>query len=129
MSSLSSTSAFSEIYPDFSACAGIIALFVVGILLVLLFVAWQHYLERRLENPNLPRTRWMAPPLMKPSMWTRAHGRFAVMQIIACVNMAAFAGGSRPERGTSAGIESSLCASGRGGTCFSFSSQIGRAHV
>ena len=90
MSPHSSTSAFSEIYPDFSACAGIIAQFVVGILLVLLFVAWQHYLERRLENPNIPRTRWTAPPLMKPSMWTRAHGRFAVMQIIACVNMAAF---------------------------------------
>jgi hypothetical protein len=48
-------------------------------------------LERRLEKPDLPRTRWTAPPLMKPSMWTRAHGRFAVMQMIACVNSAAFA--------------------------------------
>ena len=27
---------------------------------------------------------------MKPSMWTRAHGRFAVMQTIACINWAAF---------------------------------------
>ncbi|KAI9433579.1 MFS general substrate transporter [Lactarius indigo] len=69
----------------------IIALFVVGVLLVIVFVAWQYYLERRLENPDLPRTLWTAPPLMKPSMWTRAHGRFAVMQIIACVNSAAFA--------------------------------------
>ncbi|KAI9433575.1 efflux transporter [Lactarius indigo] len=68
----------------------IIALFVIGVLLVLLFVAWQYYLERRLENPDLPRTRWTAPPLMKPSMWTRANGRFAVMQTIACVNWAAF---------------------------------------
>ncbi|KAH9000087.1 major facilitator superfamily domain-containing protein [Lactarius akahatsu] len=68
----------------------VIALFVIGVLLVLLFVAWQYYLERRLENPDLPRTRWTAPPLMKPSMWTRAHGRFAVMQTIACVNWAAF---------------------------------------
>jgi hypothetical protein len=67
-----------------------IALFVVGIVLVLLFASWQHYLERRLDNPDLPRTRWTAPPLMKLSMWTRAHGRFAVMQIIACVNWAAF---------------------------------------
>ena len=32
-------------------------------------------------------------------------------------------GGSRPERGTSVGIESSLCASGRGGTCTLFSSR------
>ncbi|KAH9031335.1 efflux transporter [Lactarius pseudohatsudake] len=63
----------------------IISLFVVGVLFVLLFISWQYYLERRLENPDLPRTRWMAPPLMKPSMWTRAHGRFAVMQTIAVV--------------------------------------------
>ena len=27
---------------------------------------------------------------MKPSIWTHAHGRFAVMQIIACINWAAF---------------------------------------
>ncbi|KAI0251756.1 efflux transporter [Lactifluus subvellereus] len=67
----------------------VIALFIVGIVLVLLFVAWQYYLEWRLENPDLPRTRWTAPPLMKLSMWTRAHGR-AVMQTIACVNWAAF---------------------------------------
>ncbi|KAH9031333.1 efflux transporter [Lactarius pseudohatsudake] len=69
----------------------IISLFVVGVLFVLLFISWQYYLERRLENPDLPRTRWTAPPLMKPSMWTRAHGRFAVMQTIACVSSAAFA--------------------------------------
>ncbi len=74
-----------------TACADVIALFVVGVLLVVLFVAWQYYLERRLENPNLPRRRWTAPPLMKPSMWTRAHGRFAVIQTIACVSSAAFA--------------------------------------
>ena len=69
---------------------GVIALFIVGIVLVLLFVSWQYYLEWRLENPDLPRTRWTAPPLMKLSMWIRAHGRFTVMQTIACVNWAAF---------------------------------------
>src|ERR1700761_2176900 len=79
-----------QLHADPMACADIIALFVVGVLLVLLFVTWQHYLERRLENPGLPRTRWTAPPLMKPSMWPRAHGRFAGMQTIACVNWAAF---------------------------------------
>ncbi|KAH9052314.1 efflux transporter [Lactarius vividus] len=68
----------------------LIALFVIGAVLVLLFVAWQYYLERRLENSDLPRTRWTAPPLMKPSMWTRARGRFAVMQTVACINWAAF---------------------------------------
>ena len=68
-----------------------VALFGIGVLLVLLFVVWQHYLERRLEKLDFPRTCWTAPPLMKPSMWTRANGRFAVMQMIACVNSAAFA--------------------------------------
>jgi hypothetical protein len=88
----STTASFSpNIYPDLTACADVIALFVVGVLLVFLFVTWQYYLERRLKNPDLPHMRWMAPPLMKPSMWTRAHGRFAVMQTIACVNSAAFA--------------------------------------
>ena len=80
-----------HVYSDATACTDVIALFVVGVLLVLLFITWQYYLERRLQNPNLPRHFWMAPPLMKPSMWKRAHGRFAVMQTIACVNSAAFA--------------------------------------
>jgi hypothetical protein len=75
---------------SYNSYSDIIVLLVAGIALVLLFVAWQYYLEWRLENPDLPRTRWTAPPLMKLSMWTRAHGRFAVMQIIACVNWAAF---------------------------------------
>ncbi|KAI0272298.1 efflux transporter [Gloeopeniophorella convolvens] len=70
--------------------ARIISLFVVGVVLTVLFVAWQYYLERRLENPELPRTAWTAPPLMKLSMWKRARGRFAVMQLIACMNWAAF---------------------------------------
>ncbi|KAN0121010.1 efflux transporter [Russula decolorans] len=68
----------------------IIGLFLTGVFLVILFALWQYYLERRLENIDLPRTRWTAPPLMKPSMWTHDHGRFAVMQIIACINWAAF---------------------------------------
>jgi len=70
--------------------ADIIGLFVFGVVLVLLFGLWQYYLERRLEDSSLPRTHWTAPPLMKPSMWAHARGRFAVMQIIACVNWAAF---------------------------------------
>jgi hypothetical protein len=70
--------------------ADIVGLFFTGLFLVLLFALWQYYLERRLEDIDLPRTRWTAPPLMKLSMWTHAHGRFAVMQIIACINWAAF---------------------------------------
>ena len=79
-----------HIDPDLTTYADDIALFIVGVLLVLLFIAWQYYLERRLENANIPRTLWTAPPLMKPSMWTRAHGRFAIMQIVVCFGAAAF---------------------------------------
>jgi hypothetical protein len=68
----------------------IVGLFFAGLFFVLLFALWQYYLERRLGNTDLPRTRWTAPPLMKLSMWTHGRGRFAVMQIIACVNWAAF---------------------------------------
>ncbi|KAH9967497.1 efflux transporter [Russula dissimulans] len=68
----------------------LLGLLAAGIILVLLFAAWQYYLERRLEKSDLSRTIWTAPPLMKPSMWTQAKGRFAVMQMIACINWAAF---------------------------------------
>ncbi|KAI0047866.1 MFS general substrate transporter [Auriscalpium vulgare] len=68
----------------------IIALTIVSFVLLLLFVMWQHYLERRQLDPTLPRTRWTAPPLMKLSMWGRAKGRFAVIQLVACLNWASF---------------------------------------
>ncbi|THH07837.1 hypothetical protein EW146_g9190 [Bondarzewia mesenterica] len=48
------------------------------------------------NNAHLAATRskWTPPPLMKLSMWKRASGRFAVMQIIACVNSAALPHGT-----------------------------------
>ena len=66
--------------------ANITVLFFIGILLVPLFFLWQYYLEWSLDDTNLPCSCWTAPPLMKPSMWNHARGRFAAMQIIACVN-------------------------------------------
>ncbi|KAI0034592.1 efflux transporter [Vararia minispora EC-137] len=68
----------------------IIALFVVGGCLVIGFFFWQYYLERVQSNPDKPRVWWTPPPILKPTMWTRARGRFTVMQIIAAVNWAAF---------------------------------------
>ena len=62
----------------------------MGVLLIISFLCWQYYLEKRQQDLSQPRTVWTAPPLMKLSMWGRARGRFTVMQFIACMNWAAF---------------------------------------
>jgi len=70
----------------------IIGLFVAGWLFLIAFAIWEHFLELRIDNLDLARSSafWDAPPIMRLSMWTRARGRFAVMQMIACMNWAAF---------------------------------------
>ncbi|ETW84917.1 hypothetical protein HETIRDRAFT_473617 [Heterobasidion irregulare TC 32-1] len=69
----------------------IIALLVLGVLCLAAFVAWQLFLERVLDGAHgAGRYAWAPPPLMRLSMWTRANGRFAVMQTIACVNWCSF---------------------------------------
>lgn len=63
----------------------IIALLIVGVLLVAAFLTWQWYLEKKLgQGSRLP------PPIMKLSMWTRANGRFTVMQFIAFLSWCSF---------------------------------------
>ncbi|KAI0035354.1 efflux transporter [Vararia minispora EC-137] len=76
--------------PNGWATGYIIGIFVAGWILLILFACWEYFLERRLDDPTKPRTLWTAPPLMRLTMWTRARGRFALMQIIACVNWSAF---------------------------------------
>lgn len=68
----------------------IIVLLVLGLLTTVAFLFWQHYLEKRLDNEHLPASRRLPPPIMRPSLWTRANGRFAVMQMIAFLNWASF---------------------------------------
>ena len=51
---------------------------------------WQHYLEKRLDNEHLPASRKFPPPIMRLSLWTRANGRFAVMQLITFLNWCSF---------------------------------------
>jgi hypothetical protein len=63
----------------------IIALLIVGVLLVGVFQLWQRHLE---ANPGPGR--FSPPPLLKPSLWSRANGRFAVIQIIAFFEWSAF---------------------------------------
>ncbi|KAJ6614831.1 MFS general substrate transporter [Mycena sp. CBHHK59/15] len=60
----------------------IIALLIISVVLLVMFLLWQHYLEK--HEGNLP------PPLMKLSLWSRAEGKFAVMQAIAFMQWAAF---------------------------------------
>lgn len=75
----------------------IIALIVVGVIMLIAFVAWEWYLEvqldRELEKREQDRATlsfWTPPPLMRVSLWSRARGRFAVMLLIACVEWCSF---------------------------------------
>ncbi|KAB5592523.1 MFS-type transporter [Ceratobasidium theobromae] len=53
---------------------------VVSILLLGCFVGWEHYVE----------TRTTRPPLMSLSLWRRAKGQFAAMQLIVIFDWACF---------------------------------------
>jgi predicted MFS family arabinose efflux permease len=68
----------------------IIALLILGVLSIVAFIFWQHYLEKRLDDVNIPTSRKFPPPIMRLSLWTRANGRFAVMQLITFLNWCSF---------------------------------------
>jgi len=68
----------------------IIALIVLGVVTIVAFIFWQHFLEKRLDDEHLSNKRKFPPPIMRLSLWTRANGRFAVMQMIAFLNWASF---------------------------------------
>ncbi|KAN0101245.1 Major facilitator superfamily domain containing protein [Tylopilus felleus] len=60
----------------------IIACLVIGLVLLGIFMAWEHHLEKSAIDPDKPKSFWTAPPLMKLSIWTRAKGRMAVILAI-----------------------------------------------
>lgn len=68
----------------------IIVLSIVGIIIVSLFLLWERYLERVMDDPSRTPSAWTPPPLMKLSLWTRAKGRMAVILAIAFLNACAF---------------------------------------
>lgn len=72
------------------AILDIIILLVVGVILVIFFFLWQRYLEKVQNTFNAPYSFLTPPPLMKPSMWTRAKGRFAVMMFVAFLTWCSF---------------------------------------
>ncbi|KIJ50851.1 hypothetical protein M422DRAFT_27007, partial [Sphaerobolus stellatus SS14] len=61
------------IAPNGFATGYIIACLIIGVLLVIAFVAWEYYLEKYSTRP----------PLMHLEIWTRANGKFAAMAAIA----------------------------------------------
>ncbi|KIJ62934.1 hypothetical protein HYDPIDRAFT_73435, partial [Hydnomerulius pinastri MD-312] len=68
----------------------IIALLILGVLLIGVFLAWEHHLEKAMDSPNRPKSIWTPPPLMKLSLWARAKGRMAVILAIAFLNWSGF---------------------------------------
>jgi hypothetical protein len=73
-----------------SAFPDIIALLVLGVIMIALFLYWQHYLEKIHDSPDFPYSVLTPPPLMKLSIWTRANGRIAVMMVIGFAEWSAF---------------------------------------
>jgi hypothetical protein len=72
--------------------ADIIALLIIGVFLVTAFVFWERYLEKVQNTPGASDSLFTPPPLVKPSVWGRARGRFAVMLVIAFLTWCSFFG-------------------------------------
>lgn len=69
----------------------IIALLVVSVILLVAFVWWERVLEIELSDVESER-QTLAPPLLKMSIFQRAHGKLAVMLCVAFFVWAGFGG-------------------------------------
>ncbi|KAG7444587.1 putative efflux transporter [Guyanagaster necrorhizus] len=79
-----------EVAPQQWKTPYIIALLIVGVIFVAAFLYWQYHLEKQLDDPSVPKTKWNPPPLMRLSLWTRAKGRVAVMMTVAFLQWCGF---------------------------------------
>jgi hypothetical protein len=89
--------------------ADIIALLIIGVLFIAAFLYWQTVLDKHHNSNNsaladsLPTTTdgsiktsskpvpwWSAPPLIRPSLWTRAHGKLGAMLAVAFLTWCCF---------------------------------------
>ncbi|KAF9223213.1 efflux transporter [Gyrodon lividus] len=68
----------------------LIVLLIIGVILVGMFLVWEHHLEKALDSPNKLKSVWTPPPLMRLSLWARAKGRMAVILAIAFLNWSGF---------------------------------------
>ncbi|KAJ7587489.1 putative efflux transporter [Mycena floridula] len=78
-----------ESAPQRWATPYIIALLILGVLFIVAFLQWQHFLDE-VHDPS--KSRWTPPPLMSLTLWTRCRGRVAVMFCIAFLNWCSFLG-------------------------------------
>ncbi|KAH9926528.1 efflux transporter [Amylocystis lapponica] len=78
-----------SIAPNGWSTGYIIALLIVGVILLLLYVAWQYFLEKELNERHY-NAWWTPPPLMLLSLWTRASGKLAVVLVIAFLEYCSF---------------------------------------
>lgn len=73
-----------------SIASDIIALLIVGVIFVALFLLWQYYLEKRFDDDNSTYSVFTPPPLMRISLWTRAHGRLGAVMLVAFTTWCCF---------------------------------------
>ncbi|CCM00646.1 uncharacterized protein FIBRA_02683 [Fibroporia radiculosa] len=66
----------------------IIALLILGVLLLVAYVAWEHFLEKQLHAHST--AWWTPPPLMRVSLWGRARGKLAITLVIALLEYSSF---------------------------------------
>ena len=55
-----------------------------------LFLCWQYYLEKRLDDHNSTYSAFTPPPLMRISLWTRARGRLGAVMLVAFTTWSCF---------------------------------------
>lgn len=79
-----------QIAPEGWKTPYIIALLISGVIFLALFLFWEHRLEKALDDPTRPKSRWTPPPLMRLSLWARAKGRMSVILMIAFLNWSGF---------------------------------------
>ncbi|KZT65896.1 MFS general substrate transporter [Daedalea quercina L-15889] len=76
------------IAPDGWKTGYIIALLIIGVLLVIAYVLWEYFLEKKLDAHSP--AWWTPPPLMRISLWGRARGKLAVTLCLALLEYAGF---------------------------------------
>ena len=79
----------SSIYQS-SIASDIIALLIVGVIFVVFFLCWQYYLEKRFDDHNSIYSVFTPPPLMRISLWARAHGRLGAVMLVAFTTWSCF---------------------------------------
>jgi hypothetical protein len=67
---------------------------ITGVLLIVVFLFLQHYLEKVHKDASAPYSVLTPPPLMKISIWTRDHGRLSAMLAIVFLEWSSFFGWS-----------------------------------